>query len=94
MAVPNVTSPSTATATLGSPFSYQITTDSASTVTAYGNDGGTAVLPGGISLNATTGLISGTPTTTGSFPLPLYATNTDGTGPLCEFTLTIGSASK
>src|SRR3954468_18040274 len=69
-----ITSPATATGAVGSLFSYQITTSSPST--AYG----AAPLPPGLSFNAGTGLISGTPVTAGLFTIGISATSGSGTG--------------
>jgi hypothetical protein len=73
---PTITSPTFAAATFDAPFSYQITaTGSPLSFDASG-------LPAGLSLNPSTGIISGTPATTiGSpFTITLSAANAVGTG--------------
>lgn len=73
-AAPVITSPTTANGTVGVAFSYQITaTEDPTSFSAVG-------LPSGLSLNATNGLISGTPTTVGSTTVAIGASNAFGTG--------------
>ena len=79
---PVITSAATATATVGKAFSYQIT--ASNQPTNYGVQG----LPGGLSVNATSGLISGTPKAAGKFTLTLNAYNGTGKGS-AALTLTI-----
>jgi hypothetical protein len=80
--VPTITSATSASGTVGIAFSYQITaTNSATSYSATG-------LPGGLSVNISTGLISGTPTSVGTSTVTLGATNTGGTGH-ATLTLTI-----
>src|SRR6266480_869953 len=79
---PNINSPNTATGTAGVAFSYQITANQA--ITTWG----AAPLPGGLTVNTATGLISGTPTAAGTYTVALSATNANGTGTLA-LTLTI-----
>ena len=68
-----VTAPS-ASGTVGTAFSYQIVaTNSATSYLVTG-------LPAGLSANAATGLISGTPTAAGPSTLTIAATNANGTG--------------
>lgn len=71
---PTITSPLSATAYIGDPFAYQIT--GTKTPTSYN----AVPLPGGLTVNPATGLISGTPTTTGAFNVTISATNGTGTG--------------
>jgi len=71
--VPSITSSLTATATVGNPFTYQITADNNPT-SFDATD-----LPGGLTVDITTGLISGTPTGTGVFPVTISATNNTST---------------
>jgi hypothetical protein len=66
---PSITSALTATATVGILFSYQITANN--NPVSYDASG----LPGGLTVNTTTGLISGTPTGAGVFPVTITATN-------------------
>src|SRR5437660_1244780 len=66
---PAITSLLTDTATVGTPFTYQITANN--NPTSYDASG----LPGGLTVDTTTGLISGTPTATGVFPVTISAIN-------------------
>lgn len=71
---PVVSVPATINATVGTAFSYTISASNAPTSYAVTN------LPAGLSVNTSTGIISGTPTATGTFTDTLKATNTVGTG--------------
>ncbi len=62
------------TATVATPFSYQIKAEGSPTAFAA------AGLPKGLTVNKTTGLISGTPAEGGTFQLKLSAKNAKGTG--------------
>ena len=73
-AVPVITSAATASGATGAGFTYAITATNLPT-----NFGATG-LPSGLSINTQTGVISGTPSSTGSFPIPISATNITGTG--------------
>ncbi len=78
-AKPAITSASSATGTVGAAFKYQITaTNSPTSFNATG-------LPAGLTINTSSGLISGTPTSAGTSSVTLSATNSSGTG-----TLTLG----
>jgi hypothetical protein len=85
-AVPTITSPATSNGTVGTAFSYEIS--ATNTPSNYGATG----LPAGLSVNASTGLISGIPTAAGSTTVTLSATNSTGTG-TAALTLTVASAS-
>jgi hypothetical protein len=84
---PSITSALTATGTVGSPFSYQISADNSPT-NFDAND-----LPGGLAVchdsteGCTPGMISGTPTATGVFPVTISATSSN-TGPCGNATAT------
>jgi len=87
VASPVITSPTKASGTVGTAFSYEIT--ATNTPTSYGAKG----LPAGLSVSSTTGLISGTPATAGTSTVTLSATNASGTGN-ATLTLTIGTATR
>ncbi len=72
--VPVITSAGSASGTAGSAFSYQIT--ASNSPTSFGASG----LPAGLSVNASNGLISGTPSAAGSFSVNVSASNAAGTG--------------
>ena len=71
---PVITSATTAAATVGKAFSYQIT--ASGNPTSYGVQG----LPAGLTVNGTTGLVSGTPRGAGTYNLTLNAYNAAGKG--------------
>jgi hypothetical protein len=82
---PVITSATTANGTVGSPFSYQITASGGPT--SYNATG----LPAGLSVNTSSGLISGTPTQVGTNSVTISATGAGGTG-TASLTITISTA--
>ena len=82
---PSITSPTTASGVTGSAFAYQIS--GSNNPTAYDATG----LPAGLSVNTTTGAISGTPSVAGTTPVTISATNAGGTG-TATLTITVTSA--
>ena len=84
-AVPVITSSTSASGTVGSAFSYQIAATNSPTSYAATS------LPAGLSVNTSTGLISGTPTAAGTSSIALSATNSSGTGnATLTLTVTVG----
>jgi T5SS/PEP-CTERM-associated repeat protein len=71
---PAISSATTAVARPGLPFSYQIA--ATNNPTSFG----ATDLPAGLTVDNNTGLISGTPTTTGAFIVPINANNAAGSG--------------
>jgi hypothetical protein len=87
LAAPVITSPLTASGTVGAPFIYQITASNAPTsLNATG-------LPAGLTVNTTTGLITGTPTVAaiGSASVTLTASNAGATLTLTIVATTSGA---
>ena len=81
---PVITSALTASGTVGTVFSgYTIT--ATNSPTSYSASG----LPTGLSVNTSTGVISGTPTTANTYTVTLSATNAAGTGPTAALTFIV-----
>jgi hypothetical protein len=85
---PTITSVAATTFTKGTAGSFTVTATGfpAPTFTETGT------LPAGVTLNGTSGLLSGTPTANGVFPVTLTATNGIGTPATQDFTLTVDAA--
>ena len=83
-ALPVITSGTAAAGQIGAPFTYRIVAMNSPTSFAASN------LPTGLSINVTSGLISGTPTVSGTFHPVLSATNTGGTA-TSNLTLTVAA---
>jgi hypothetical protein len=71
---PVISSSLTGTGTVGTAFTYQTT--ASGNPTSYGATG----LPGGLSINTSTGTITGNPTAAGTFSVTLSAANSAGMG--------------
>ena len=86
-----VTNPGAQTSKAGTAASLQVqATDSASGQTlTYSATG----LPAGLSVNSSTGLISGTPTTAGTSTVTVTATDTTGASGSASFSWTVNPAS-
>ncbi len=84
---PVITSLDAAAGSVGQFFSYQITADNSPASFSFSGS-----MPPGLSLNNSTGKISGTPSTVGTYDLTISATNSSGTGS-APLTITISDAS-
>ena len=84
-AVPTLSSLASASSTVEKPFLYRVVAANATSFSA-------ADLPPGLTLNSTTGEISGTPSTAGAFSVPVAATNADG-GSSAVLTISIAPSS-
>ncbi len=73
-AVPIITSDFFVTGNVGQKLTYQITADN--TPASYGAEG----IPPGLTLDTSTGIITGTPNKSGTFAATVSATNAGGTG--------------
>jgi len=85
LVAPVITSGQSASGNLSQSLTYQILTSNSPT--SYALASGT--LPPGVSLNTSTGVLSGTPTTIGTYTPAFTATNAGGTSPAVAITLNI-----
>lgn len=86
VAAPAITSARTVNATVGVPFTYFITTSTPAT--SFTNAGGNAP----VTINPSSGLVSGTFTSAGTFTFSYSATNAGGTSPVTIVTVTVAAA--
>ncbi|MBV9070854.1 MAG: S-layer family protein [Acidobacteria bacterium] len=83
-----VTNPATTTGTVASPFSQTFTSSGTLGTPSYTT---ASTLPTGLTLHSATGILDGTPTQSGSFPIVVTATDSNGcTGTGATYTLVIG----
>jgi len=86
----SVANPGSQTGTVGTPASLQISaTDTAGGTLSYSASG----LPAGLSIASSSGLISGTPTTAGTYTVTATATDSTGPSGTTSFTWTITGSS-
>ncbi len=81
-----VTNPGVNTGTVDAAFSQTFTVTGILGTVTWSETG---ALPAGITLNPSTGVLSGTPTVTGAFPITVKATDTNGCFGTSSYTLTI-----
>ncbi len=80
-AVPTITSAQVVYGFVNQSFNFNVVaTNSSSIPTNYSLGTNSGPLPPGLSLNATTGLINGTPTQAGDYQVAIVATNANGSG--------------
>ena len=84
---PNLTFAAPPTGEVATAYSDQLTVANGTTPFVWSVSSGT--LPGGLTLNAATGLLSGTPTTAGSFPFVVQVTDASGQSATKAVTLII-----
>ncbi|MBS0659800.1 MAG: DUF1800 family protein [Verrucomicrobia bacterium] len=81
LAPPALVNGATAVGFVGQPFSFAVTASNALSVpTTYALGANSLPLPNGLTLSASTGAITGTPTVAGETQIALQATNANGTG--------------
>lgn len=90
---PPVVSNGSTSGSVGTAFSFDLSTLATNSPTSYAITGG--ALPAGLSLNTSTGDITGTPTTAGSYSITFTATNTGGTSsPAATLSITINKGNQ
>jgi len=85
---PSVSSPSSVAAVQGSPFTFQLSAAGGTTPFTWSVASG--ALPAGLGLNSTTGVVTGTPTAPGDFPVGFKVTDAQGRTAQKLITITVG----
>ena len=88
---PNITSVNSTSFTVNAPGSFSVTATGFPTTFTYSKTG---TLPTGVTLNTSTGVLSGTPTQAGAFPITLGVSNGFGSPASQSFTLTVAKANQ
>ena len=84
---PSITTTSLPNGTVGQPYSETLTATGGTTPYTWSLDSGS--LPGGLTLNASTGVISGTPTSPGAFAFTAEVTDSATAGDSQELSVTV-----
>ena len=84
--VPTITSANSTTFPANTLDTFTVTATGIPAPSSYAETG---TLPTGVTFNTGTGVLSGTPTQAGAFPITFTATNAAGTSPAQNFTLTV-----
>lgn len=89
--VVTITSPSLPNGNVGILYDVQLTATGGKTPYAWNLTAASGPLPPGLSLTSSTGVISGAPTTTGSYPIEVQVTDSESTPAtaIADFTITI-----
>lgn len=87
VAPPAITSPSSFDATVATPFGHELQATGGTTPYTWSITSGS--LPPGITLNGTTGVISGSPTTAGSYPFTVQLRDAQGRTAQRAITITV-----
>ena len=90
-ALPALTTPGTQTSPVGNAVTFAVAETGGTAPLTWAASGawGSSGLPAGLALNASTGAITGSPTTTGTHPVTITVTDAVGTSATATFTWTV-----